>query len=162
MPKKRKKEPGHKPPPKCKAILLCDQIILDQFTGKISVVGVFEEYVLSQIPGFTVKACVFLQLVEGIGSCILEVRLEDVEARTVIGRGINVTVDFSDRTIKNNVVIALPSLPIAKAGFYDLVVLADGQEVDRQKFAVRLIQASQPKPKDEEDENDEGKEDSKE
>ncbi|MEE8170433.1 MAG: hypothetical protein V3T70_07795 [Phycisphaerae bacterium] len=49
-----------------------------------------------------------------------------------------------DRHRKLNVLIPISPLPIAHEGLFDLVVLADGQEIDRQQFGV--IRSPQPGP----------------
>jgi len=39
-----------KPRPDAKAILLCDQTIVEAVTGKISIIGVIERFVLREMP----------------------------------------------------------------------------------------------------------------
>ena len=56
----------------------------------------------------------------------------------VIARSPPLDVAFQERLAAMNVMVPLPALPVQQEGPYDLVVMADGQEVDRQKFHVRL------------------------
>jgi len=135
MAKKGRKK-GQKPPPKCKAILLCDQVIIDRLTGKTSVIGIFEKFVLPRFPGFTRPVNAFVQLTDGIGKCNLMVEVHDLQKNEVIGRAQGFGVEFIDRLTKISVIIPVPSLPMAHPGTYDFVVSADGQEIDRQKFAA--------------------------
>ena len=43
---------------------------------------------------------------------------------------------FQERAMKGNLLIPVPPLPLEHDGVYDFVVLADGQEIDRQQFIV--------------------------
>jgi hypothetical protein len=43
-------------------------------------------------------------------------------------------VEFKDRATKAFLIVPVPPLPLPKAGEYDFIVLADGQEIDRQQF----------------------------
>lgn len=135
-----KKGSGSKPPPVCKAILLCDQVIRDVSTGKASLIGIFNAFRLAQVPGHTQPVTAFLQLIEGIGSYVLTVEVHDLQANTVIARAMSSAVQFRDRLQKREIVIGVPALPVANAGIYDFVVLADGKEVDRQQFRVIVPQ----------------------
>src|SRR5439155_14242334 len=65
--RKRRKKRAGKPPPKCKAILLCEQTLVDEETERVTASDIFN--VLS-LPGFPTNAppfTVFVQLVDGIG-----------------------------------------------------------------------------------------------
>jgi hypothetical protein len=58
---------GQKPPPSCKALLLCDHTIVEAVTGKVSIIGVFGAFVLRTFPGAARPFTAFLQLADGIG-----------------------------------------------------------------------------------------------
>ena len=45
-------------------------------------------------------------------------------------------IRFPEKLASVDVVIPCPALPVRHSGIYDLVVMADGQEIDRQKFHV--------------------------
>lgn len=141
---------GQKPPPKCKAILLCDQIIVDRLTGKTSLIGIFEHFNLQTLPAFTPQVMAFIQLTSGIGKYMLRVEVEDLEQGVTVSRGPEMQIEFPDRLVKLNGIIQLGPVPIAHIGTYDLVVTADGQEIDRQQFRAQLL-PPQPKGKDEAD-----------
>lgn len=133
-PPRGKKEPGSRPTPVCKAILLCNQLIRDVTTGKASLIGIFDAFRLETVPGHTRPVTAFLQLIEGIGSYVLTVEVHDLQADKVIARATTESVEFENRLQKRE--IGVPPLPVAHVGIYDFVVLANGKEVDRQQFAV--------------------------
>jgi len=126
-----------KPPPVCKAILLCDQVIRDVITGKASLIGIVEGFVM-ELPGHTLPVTAFVQLIEGVGTYVLSVEVHDLQANEVIARATAAEVTFQNRLDKKEIVIPVPALPVDHPGAYDFVVLADDKEVDRQQFQVHI------------------------
>lgn len=64
-------------------------------------------------------------------------------------------VEFTQKLAKVNVMIPVPPLPIAHPGPYDFVVMADGQDIDRQKFLAGVMQQSPPQePREEQPDED--------
>ena len=140
MAKRRTKRRGAVPPPKCKAILLCDQTIIEAGTGKVSIIGVFDGFMLPKLPFLSRPCMVFVQLADGIGSHAVEVEVHDLTNGTVIARGaVRKEINWPERPSKHNLLIPLPPLPITHTGGYDLVIFARGQEIDRQKFTVTVV-----------------------
>jgi hypothetical protein len=137
-----------KPPPVCKAILLCDTVIQDAFTGKVSLIGLFEGFILRSMPGVTVPVIAFLQLIEGIGQYSLKVEVHDLANDKVIARAPPSAVNFPDRLARKQIIIPVPPLPMEHEGAYDFVVTADGKEVDRQQFKVVVKEEPNEPPKD--------------
>jgi hypothetical protein len=140
MPKKKAKRRGAVPPPKCKAILLCDQTIIEAGTGKVSVIGVFDSFMLPKVPFVSRPCTVFVQLADGIGSHTVEVEVHDLTNGVVIAKGaVGPEIAWPERPGKHNLLIPLPPLPISHVGEYDLVIFARNQEIDRQKFTVAVV-----------------------
>lgn len=130
---------GKKPPPKCKAILLCDQTIVEAVTGKVSIIGIFDSWNFPQFPHPTRPFMAFLQLTDGIGKYAVSVEVHDLHADQIIAQARMAEMMFPERKTKVNLMIPVPPLLLQHTGSYDFVVLADGQEIDRQQFqAVQL------------------------
>ena len=125
---------GGKPPPQCKAILLCDQVIVDSGTGKVTIVSIFEGIEMPQFPGQTPPFTAFLQLTDGIGRYQVTMEVHDLRQSQVLARADVVVLTFEKRDHKINLLIPVPPLPLNHVGRYDFVVLADSQEIDRQPF----------------------------
>ena len=123
-----------KPPPKCKAILLCDQTIIDAATGKLSIIGIFARFTVPAFPGTLIPFTAFLQMTSGIGRYKITLEIHDLREDTVVARAEGPEVDFPDRATKINFATPVPPLALEHPGAYDFVVFADGQEIDRQQF----------------------------
>jgi hypothetical protein len=135
----KKKPKGRKPPPICKAILLCDQTIVEAVTGKVSVIGIFNNWTISQFPAQIRPFVAFLQLTNGIGKYAISVDVRDLEAEQIIAQARIAEIIFPNRQATINLMIPVPPLILHHAGSYDFVVLADGQEIDRQRFQVTQL-----------------------
>ena len=137
QPKKQpKKKRAQKPPPTCKALLLCDKTIIEAVTDKVSIIGVFDALRVPSVPGKTPPFTVFIQLTDGIGRYDVVIEIHDLAKDVVLGRGTGIGLNWPQKLLKLNVMIPCPPIPVARAGLYDLVVIANGEEIDRQKFAV--------------------------
>jgi hypothetical protein len=138
------KEALGKPPPRCKAILLCDLVIVDVATRKTSLIGIFDRFTAPQFPTAVGPFYAYVQMVEGIGRYEIVVEAHDLSDGRVIGRLPPMPLDFPNRMSKANLIIPAPPLPLPHPGFYDFVVFADGQEIDRQKFEAALLPPRPP------------------
>lgn len=142
---------GTKPKPNCKAILLCDQVIVDSMSGKTSLIGLFDRFNLRKYPVRLPPFWAFLQLVDGIGRYELGVEIRDLrEGDATIAR-MRMPVEFPERTNRMNVQFAVGGLPLAHPGVYDFIVSADGKEIDRQRLEATQIgeennASSEPNP----------------
>jgi hypothetical protein len=139
-----KKRTGRKPPPQCKAILLCDHAIVEAITGKISIIGIFDNWALRGFPHPTRPFMAFLQLTDGIGNYAVSVDVHDLQGDVIIAQARLPQVHFADRRRKVNLMIPIPPLILHHVGRYDFVVLADGQEIDRQQFQAVQITGVEP------------------
>jgi len=148
-PRGRKPKQG-RPPPKCKAILLCDSVIIDAMTGKVSLVGIFETFNLLSLPGRTVPAQIFLQLTDAQGKYALKIEVHDLQEDAIMARGGGIEIEFQNKLQKTNAWFPMPALPIKHEGTYDLVVFSGNLEIDRQQFQVKLL--IPPKPESANDE----------
>ena len=91
---------------------------------------------LRSFPGRTRPVSAFLHLIEGIGRYQLTVEVHDLRDDSVIARSPTMEISFPEKLSRINFVVRIPSLPLTHGGIYDVVVLADGQEIDRQQFGA--------------------------
>jgi hypothetical protein len=139
-PGRGKGKKGETPAPVCKAILLCELAIRDSSSGKISLINLFNGFLVPKTPGHTKGMTAYLQLIEGIGEYVLTVEVHDLQADKVIARAQSPAIAFTGRLVQHDIVMAVPALPVAHPGTYDFVVIANGSVVDRQKFSVQVME----------------------
>jgi hypothetical protein len=127
---------GRKPPPQCKAILICERVIVEAVTGKCSVIGILTTFFVPNLTFGTPWFSVFLQLTNGAGQYEVTIEIHDNDDGSILAKAGPLPVQLSDRLEVKDVIIMCPPLIVQKAGPYELVVMADGQEIDRQRFYI--------------------------
>jgi hypothetical protein len=116
--------------------LLCDQIIVEASTGKISLVGIFDRVGVAAFPAAVGPFHAFVQMTDGIGSYEVFVEVHDLADGLVLARAQAGMLEFKEPTDKINFRILMPRWQARHGGPYDFVVLADDQAVERQRFEV--------------------------
>jgi hypothetical protein len=126
--------------PSCKAILLCEKTVIEAGTGKITLINIVNRFMVESFPGDTERIDAFFQITDAEGKYEIIVEIRDLREDRVLARAIGSEVEIPDRGMACNVVIPVPPLRIEHDGLYDFVILANGQEIDRQPFAVTAIE----------------------
>lgn len=132
------KRPGEVPLPKCKAMLICDNIIVEQDTGKHTLVGITSTLTIGSASGHVRPFCLFMQMTGGIGSYDVRMKFLDLSSGDELPIDAGGMLPFPDRMEVCNAAMRFPRFAFPHAGDYDLIVLADGKEIDRQRVTVGL------------------------
>jgi hypothetical protein len=125
-----------KPVPRCKTILLCERAITEPGTSKVDLIGVHDKLVVPRVPTQARPMTLFLQLVDWIGRYSITAEVIDLNTGHSLANGKGATFEFKDRLAVIQIILPLPPLPLQHEGSFDVVVFADGQEIDRRKFTV--------------------------
>ena len=123
-------------PPTCKAMLICDQVIIERDTEKISVIGSYSTLSLERASPHFGPFCIFPQLTAGNAECRVIIEVQDLREGDVISKSEPKLVQLEDRLEVLNLIAAWPAIPIEHAGVYDVVAFADGIEIDRQRLQI--------------------------
>ncbi len=134
---------GTVPPPKCKAILLCERRIVEKGTEQVSLIGLFEELQVRGLPSNAGPIMVYLLLTDGVVEHVYNmVEVRDLLNDIVIAATDGATLQWDDRLGKITLLLRVERLVIDHEGNYDVVAFADGQEVERLPFRVIVRQNS--------------------
>lgn len=129
-----------KPVPRCKAILICEQIIVDQLTSRPSLINTTEYFEVAEFPCELPPFRVFVQLAEGIGKYAIVLEIHDRGDDEIVLRTGEIVIEFQDRLDRLNLDVGIGSLSLLLPTAYDIVVFANGEEVDRQRLTVLLAE----------------------
>ena len=121
--KKGRKKKGRRPPPVCKAILLCDSVNMDDSTELADILGVFSKLGLERFPSPIPPFIVYLQLTNGVGRYRLTVEVHDLHNGEVLFR-IEAFIEFDDKLNAQILAIPISLLSLRHPGPYDIIVLA--------------------------------------
>jgi len=129
-----------KPPPVCKVILLCDEVLRDPVTNKTSVIGIFDTFVVPSFPGSTSPCTAFLKLVDAFGEFTITAEIHDLKEGTIAFRssGSSQYCSSAGRSA-GELWFPIFALLFTHPGPYDLIVFADENEIDRVQFNVRTL-----------------------
>ncbi|MCP4591797.1 MAG: hypothetical protein GY842_13740 [bacterium] len=106
------------PEPDVLSLIVCDQIITDRVTGKVSLIGMFSAIHTPRFPVVHPQISVYVALTDGRGKTPLTIRIVDAnEARKplVDGKGI---VEFKDPRMIANLALQFHGLRFPEAGQY--------------------------------------------
>lgn len=133
--RKQGKKRGQKPPPKCKAFLLCQGTIIEQNSGNVTIINTFSAFAVQQFPGQIGPFLIFIQLTNGIGEYDAEVEIVDLQDDRTIARAVGpAKLKFPSKLSRMNVMIPMPPLHLMHGGSYEIRVLADRQLIEQQVF----------------------------
>jgi hypothetical protein len=130
-----KQNPPH---PVCKALLLCERTIIAEGTGGINVIGVESNFQADECL-MTRPSEVFVQLTGAEGQYDVVVEIWDLQERSVIARASQRGIEIDDPEMVNSVVMPIPPMQLSSDSFHDVVVLANGEEIERRRFGVFQI-----------------------
>lgn len=116
--------------------LLCERTIIEADTGSVSLIGAFDRFEFRYFPAVSRSCEIYLVLVDGIGRYDLVVEIHDLRDGTILGRLPPIEVEWPERLARMTVIIPIAPIPFDHAGEYDIVVLGDGQEIDRLRFSA--------------------------
>lgn len=127
-----------KPTPFGLAIVVCDQIIEDKFTGKKSLIGTFNQIATSEFPCRHPQLCVFVSLTEGRGECSARLRIVHDESNHVVAEvGGNIQFPEVQSVVELN--FNMVGLSFPEPGLYSIEFYCDDVLVLERRFNVTQI-----------------------
>lgn len=129
--------------PYCLAMLLCDQVYRDTLSGKVSVLGVFNQLVPPASAEEKSRFCVYVSLTDGHGECELNLKLRHAEAdfyddedNIVSTPAQGVTFEFTDPLMVVEAVFIV-ECDIKKSGVYYCELHAAGERIMFRRMIVK-------------------------
>lgn len=127
--------------PRCKAFLICQSTITEAETNDLSIIRIITNFRFQEFPSETPPFTVYARLVGGFNRYKMVIQVQDLHDGQVVASG-GALVDFVDRVGTISLMILIESLTLSHAAAYDVVLLADENEIDRQQFTAVLEEES--------------------
>jgi hypothetical protein len=137
------------PTPVCLNFVVCRQIVLDQFTQEYHLLGLMHHVTVLDFPTVAMLS-VYVECTAVPGTYALELQLQDLEGNLHWRHPYDGPFVSQDPLLVG--IIALPNERIyfPKPGKYDLIFLANGEEMGRRVFwAFLATQPAVPPPESE-------------
>jgi len=141
-----KEKQTQKPGPVVLSINICDTIIRDERTKKVSLIGLFNAIHASAFPAVHPTMCVYIALTNGPGNCKLNIQFNKAEDNQTIA-GMEGEIEFVNPLQVVELNLELQGLKFEKAGEHRVEVLCDNKLIGSRKFYVNQISHSIPPTK---------------
>jgi hypothetical protein len=126
---------GTRPHPSLNALLLCDHTIREAGTGKVSLIGAFENISAPRFPVVHRALSVYAKLGDAEGEYAIRLELLRLEDSQRVAQG-TLRATFADRMTPGELVFALESLALERPGRYQFRLYADDRFVAGKAFTV--------------------------
>ncbi len=125
------------PIPSVVAMLVCDQVIVEQGTGKKSLIGVFETINAFSFPTQT-RLAIYARLVDASGRYDFLIRLVNLKDETKVAE-IQAAADL-DSSVTAEFAINVAGLILPEAGKYEFQLYANDMYLHRVTMNAALVQ----------------------
>lgn len=138
--------------PACEGIMFSDMVIREEGTGKLSLIGVFQQFNAATFP-FTAPpffVTAFLSNFQGkLDAMDVTIRVEEGTSGHVLGSvhgKININPDAPpfEKSAVIELPVQVPPTRFPAKGIYFVAVLVDGMEVRRRALTLRVAPAKKP------------------
>jgi len=116
-------------------MLLCDLTIREHGSGKISLIGVFENISAARLPVVHRALSVYAKLTDAEGDYTIRLELVRLEDSHVVAQG-TLKATFADRMSPGELIFNLENLGLEKPGRYEFRLYADERFVAGKSFTV--------------------------
>jgi hypothetical protein len=124
-------------------MLLCDLTIREHGTGKISLIGVFENISATTFPVVHRALSVYAKLADAEGEYAIKLELVRLDDGRVIAQGV-LRATFADRMTPGELIFNLENLAFERAGRYEFRLYAEDRFVAGKSFTVVPAAAGRP------------------
>ena len=118
------------------AILLCDQIIVDERSKKKTLVGIFDSIYASQFPTKHQLLSVYVRLTDAEGQYNFRMDYVQVKTDKLLGRADIPPVDITGRLKIQELIMQFPPIEILEQGDYEFRLWANDRYIGRAKFTA--------------------------
>lgn len=121
--------------PTALGLTLCDQVILDTYTGKRTLVGMFDELFCDGVPFIPPPLWVYAALTDGQGRIALDLVVSDMETEeelVVVQHEMEFTSPLSITHLRMN----FPDLQFPRSGYFLFQLSAEGFPVCHRRLHI--------------------------
>lgn len=133
------------PIPSVVAMLICDQIINEQFTNKKSLIGVFDNFNSLTFPVGIPRLAVYVKLADAVGDYLFKLRIVKLKDESLIAE-VGIQARITDATQYSELALNLPSIPLPEPGKYEFQLYAGENFLHRVTVQAVLAQPPQGGP----------------
>lgn len=133
----KKETRANKPVPQCLAMILCDQIIVEQGTNKHVLIGTFSQISVAKLPAVHPAMWVFIALTEGRGEYNGLLKLLHAETNQVLFEAAG-PLGFENPLQVLEIRMLIPPIRFEEPGVHCLDLYVDGAQVMSRRFSLEV------------------------
>jgi hypothetical protein len=123
--------------PVAKMLYVCDDVVRDPQSGKVSVLNIWETVNAKSFPHSLDKLCVFAQFRSGLGEIPFEIEIMDADTGDMIGQTMRFALFFKDRTVRHDLIGKIKPVVFPSPGTYFVTMYCNNEFVDDQPIRVK-------------------------
>ena len=116
------------PPPLSPGLYLCDYVIVEENTRKVSLIGSFVEIEFDEFPALADPFSVFLTLTDGLGNSLIQLVVSQPNKDEIVYKR-EVPVHFPHKLAEVNLHFRVPDCEFPEPGLYEFTLLVDNEWV---------------------------------
>ena len=124
--------------PVAKMLYVCDDVVRDPHSGKVSVLNIWDTVRASSFPHVLGKLCVFSPFRGGLGVIPFRIEITQAETGELIGYPVSFTLSFKDRTVRQDVRNKIKPVVFPSPGTYFVALYCNQEFVDDQPIRLTL------------------------
>jgi len=122
------------------AMLLCDQVIVDERSKKKTLVGLFDIIYSKSFPTKHPSLSIYTRLTDAEGQYNFRMDYVQVKTDKLLGRADMPPIDVTDRLKINELVMQFPPIDIPEQGEYEFRLWANERYISRVKFTALKLE----------------------
>jgi hypothetical protein len=134
-----------KPKPIILALILCDQIIREAGTNKVSLIGTFNGIFAANFPFNHPTLSVFIAITEGRGTMMCKLRMVSLDDNTVLF-DLPGQIEFGGPTSVGELPFQLNNLRFERPGTYAIEFWVADDLLASRKINIQKLQGGNPEP----------------
>ena len=127
------------PHPKFNAMIICDNSIREEGTGKVSLIGIFANINAFSFPAAHPKLTVYVNITDAEGAYKFRLDMTRVSDGKLLGRA-DIEAEVSDRRKPTELLLEIGPLLFERAGTYEFHFYADERYVGGKSFDVLQVE----------------------
>lgn len=128
--------------PSVVAMLLCDKVITEAGSYKKTLVGIFDRWLLPQLPTNVGGFWVYGRLTDAAGKYVFKVRFVYLDDDKVLGEAVTDEITATDRLAFFDLAFPVPALAVEKPGLYEIQLYSNDIYIGRTTALVVLREGS--------------------
>ncbi|HEY1380560.1 MAG TPA: hypothetical protein VGF55_27410 [Gemmataceae bacterium] len=129
------------PPPVAPGLILCDQLIVEERTRKVSLIGTFWSVAVPRVPTVLPPFCAYTVLTDSEGDVPVELAVTRLDTMDIV-HTVRDVLTFPDRLSEVHCIMRVRDCRVTAAGMYQVTLHTRGEWIAQRRLRVRLRGAS--------------------